>query len=247
MSQPPIHEERFTVRIHQTGDTGRASIAALADWMQDAATLHAARLGFSHHAMAEAGVAWVLTRMCIRMDEYPRLNEAMTLHTWPSSLDKRRAAREFRFLSAQGGQLGVATTSWIAMDVANRRLGTMPEFVASSRETHPEVACGFTGRSLPRPDADAPDAQAVELTARRADLDWNAHVNNVHLLEWALEPVPAPLPFTAPSLVDIAFRAEIRHGDGVRAQCVPHGDGQLLHGLFRLSDGKEAARMLTAW
>lgn len=247
MSAQSTHEERFTVRIHQTGDTGRAGIATMADWMQDAATIHAANLGFSHHAMAEAGVAWVLTRMCIRMDSYPALGEVVTLRTWPRRLNKRRATREFQFTGADGAQLGVATTSWVAMDIVNRRLGAMPDFVVESHKTHDETACEFTGRSLPRPDAASIDATRVEIHARKADLDWNAHVNNVHLLQWALEPTPDDTPHTAPALVDIAFRAEIRHGDGVVAQCAPHENGHLLHGLFRLSDGKEAVRMVSSW
>ncbi|WP_461210130.1 acyl-[acyl-carrier-protein] thioesterase [Desulfocurvus sp. DL9XJH121] len=244
MNASAYHEQRFTVRIHETGALGTVTIAAVADWLQDAATIHAADLGFSHHAMAEAGVAWVLVRLCIRMNAYPRLGQTTVLRTWPSLLDKRRANREFTLTAEDGSPLGAATSSWVAMDVVRRRLGSMPDFVSSARPEITEQACEFTGKALPRPDLDAPDAARVDIRARKADLDWNAHVNNVHLLQWALEPVADDAARVNPGLVDMAFRAEIRHGDGATACCAPH-EGGLLHGLFRLSDGREAARMIS--
>lgn len=247
MNDPGIYRKNFTVRIHETGPVGRAGIAAVADWLQDAATIHAARLGFSHEDMAEAGVAWVLVRMCIRMRAYPALDRTVVLTTWPSLMDKRRANREFTLETEDGEPLGAATTSWVAMDVVRRRLASMPDFVAAARPSRTDRACDFTGRSVPILAPDAPDARSLDIRARRADLDWNRHVNNVHLLQWALEPAPDDLDIASPSLVDIAFRSEVRHGDMVTACCAPRPDGGLLHGLYRASDGREVARMASLW
>lgn len=237
------HSEPFKVRVYETGRDEKAHIGAVADWLQEAATIHAAKLGFSHHAMAEAGVAWVLSRMCIRMDRYPGRTETVTVRTWPTERNKRRAGRDFMLTGEDGAPIGCATSAWVALDLATRRLGSMPEFVLAAFPDTDERSCEFTGRALPRMDA---DGDGLAICARASDADWNGHVNNVNLLKWGLEPVADGRQRFAPAVVDVMFRAEVMPGDHVTARAQAGEDGAMLHALTR-EDGTEAVRMLTLW
>ncbi|MBU1002420.1 MAG: acyl-ACP thioesterase [Proteobacteria bacterium] len=238
------HTEPFKVRVYETAANGNAGIGTIADWLQEAATIHAGLLGFSNQEMAQAGVAWVLSRLCIRMERYPALGETIQVRTWPTFKNKRRAARDFRLTDDQGLVIGSGTSAWVALDLATRRMGSMPDFVVQHCPALDEHACEFTAKSLPRLER---AEHAMTLTARASDLDQNDHVNNAHLLKWALEPVPNTRSRFQPAVADIAFRAEVPPGGTVTAGCSASVEnGTLLHVLTR-DDGTEAVRMLTQW
>lgn len=241
--RPKTHTEPFKVRVYETGRDELAHIGAVADWLQEAATLHAAALGFSHHAMARAGVAWVLSRMCIRITRYPARTETVQVRTWPTERNKRRAGRDFSLTGEDGSVFATATTAWVALDLATRRLGTMPDFVLEAFPDNQERACDFTGKALSRLEQ---PAYTANLAARTSDADWNGHVNNVKLLQWALEPLNDGRNRFQPGLVDVMFRSEVMPGQAVTAACGPGEDGAMLHALTR-EDGTEAVRMLTLW
>ncbi|BBD08796.1 acyl-[acyl-carrier-protein] thioesterase [Desulfovibrio ferrophilus] len=238
------YTEPFKVRIYETTADYTTSIGTIADWLQEAATIHAGRLGFSNKEMVKAGVAWVLSRLCIRMERYPVYGETITVCTWPTTRNKRRAARDYRLTDESGAIIGTGTSSWVALDLATRRLGSMPDFVLERFPNQDERACEFTAKSLPK--LQATQHEAI-VTARAADQDQNGHVNNVHLLKWGLEPIPNGRPRFQPSVVDIAFRAEILPGERATAGCATGVEpNTMLHTLIR-SDGTEAVRMLTHW
>jgi acyl-CoA thioesterase FadM len=236
---------------------GGAVVPAVAGWLQEAAAAHARALGFSSRRMHEAGVAWVLARLALRMDAYPPADARITVRTWPAVLEGLRAVRDFRIFDAAGAQIGAATSVWVALDMVRRRAVALPEFVTACHPATGERALELTGRSLPAPPGPGQGHPQCAILSRRADLDENGHVNNVHLLEWALEPVPEALPGLTgaaclrPRMVDIAFRAECRHPEAVTATCAPGaaaplGGPALLHGLTT-AGGTELLRLRSLW
>lgn len=242
------HIQELGVRVADVGAGRLATLPAVAGWLQEAAWMHALALGFSNRAMGEAGVAWVLARMAVRMRTWPELGQRVRVATWPSGLERLRATRDFRVLDEDGGEMGAATSVWVALDVVRRRAVPIPQFVADGYPPLAERALELETRHLPEPGEGA--ATATVMT-RAADLDENGHVNNVHLLEWAMEPLAAgaaaPGDPLRPALADIAFRVECRHPETVTARCaaLPDAPG-LAHALER-ADGTQILRMRTAW
>ncbi len=231
------------MRIADAGPGRVATVPAVAGWLQEAAAFHARALGFSNEAMGRAGVAWVLARLAIRMDRWPELGQRLRVATWPSSLERLRATRDFRILSPDGAVLGAATSVWVALDLVRRRAVPIPEFVAGCYPARAERALELDSKHLPEPDH---AKTLASITTRNADLDENGHVNNVHLVQWAMEPL-ADLAQARPHKIDIAFRAECRHPDTVAAACAPQPDQQtILHTLTR-SDATQLVRMRTLW
>lgn len=246
---PTPHEEQFRVRISDTGPGRKASIAAVADWLQEAAAAHARALGFSNRDLGKLGVAWVLARLAVRVDSYPVLGETVRVQTWPVSIKRLRARRDFRILGEDGAVIGAATSVWVALDMEKRRVAPMPDLVAHKYPARDDLAMELTAKSLPAPGEALAESNVL---TRAADVDENSHVNNVRLLEWAMEPVPAEYPRFHPKLVDVTFRAECRHPETVAASCsvedAPEpGMRALLHTLRRESDGAESVRARTWW
>ena len=81
---------------------------------------------------------------------------------------------------------------------------------------------------------------SADIIARRSDLDFNDHVNNVHYVEWMLEAADA-----SPSEIDIVFRQAAKAGDRlVSERCAADG-GRTLHAIRRPSDNAILATAAT--
>lgn len=242
MAKHSTQTDHFRARLFESGKGRVATIVGVCAWLQESAASHARNLGFSNEVMARAGVAWVLSRLCVRMDRYPRAGEDIAVETWPSVLERKRAIRDFGLTDAQGTIIGTATSAWTALNLEMRRLGAFPPEVVKAYPALGERACEFPGAAVPR--LREPE-HTVSITARRSDIDENGHVNNVHLVEWALEAVPDTRPHQHPNLIDISFRTEVPPKAEVYANCSFDGP-KSLHSIVR-SDGREAVRMACRW
>lgn len=236
-------EMNFTVRVAEAGFDGKGSIAGVGSWLQDAAAVHAGELGFDNAVLAEkANVVWVLIREYIEMQRYPGYGERVCVSTWPASLERNVGRRDFRIFDAQHQQIGAATSLWATMDLESRKLAPMPDFVAAQYPKTPVHSVELPSRSVKRLREHSTERSIM---TRYSDLDSNAHVNNVHYMEWALESLPGSYA-CRPCSLDIAFRAEARLGDRVLSRSVCEGEAQCRHAVLR-DDGVELARIATRW
>jgi len=203
----------FSVRSYECGPDGVASLATVCNYLQEAASLHAERLGFSRSDFAAAGtnISWVLSRLRVKMSRYPRWEEPVTVTTFPRCGRRITALRDF-VLRVGEERIGVATSEWMVIDLAARKAVPVPEHVfALADDEHPPVIGGAAFSRLRWSCAGTPDA--LSLTARRGDIDLNGHVNNVHYVEWLLESLPADHAPIAD--FEVIFRSETLAGDRV--------------------------------
>lgn len=203
----------FRVRSYECGQGGEATLATICNYLQESASLHAEKLGFSKSDFAAEGanVSWVLTRMCVRMRRYPKWEESVTVETWPSGGRRIVATRDFR-LCVGDELIGVATTEWMIIDLATRKIVAVPPRVYGLSDTEgPRAIPGHEFAKL-RWDCRTVSGEG-RFRARRGDIDLNGHVNNVHYVEWLLEALPASAGAVAD--FEIAFKSETLAGDEV--------------------------------
>ena len=238
--------ESFTLRAYEVDRHGRASLPTICNWLQEAAGNHAARLGWSVHELAEQGTTWVLARLRLRLDRAVAWGENVRVETWPAGAQRVFALRDFRLVADAGDLIGVATTSWMLMNLASRRPVRPPRALE-------ELIARASGRALIDDMEKLPEVGEAEserrLEVRYADLDVNGHANNVSVISWVLEALEAETLERAPRELAVEFRAESTRGDGVtsRARCESPVPLVVAHALQRLSDGREIARARTIW
>ncbi len=241
-----VWTDSYTVRAHEVASRERASATAVCNWLQETAGNHATHLGWGIEGLMGRGMTWVLARLHLVLDRPPAWREPVEVTTWPAGARRLFALREFRLAGADG-ELGRATTGWIVIDVATRRPMRPPEDVeAMGRLTPPRVLDDDFGK-LPEVAA-AEVERAVEV--RYADLDMNGHANNVAVIAWSLEALPAEVALgCALCELEVEFRAEALHGDRivVRAERERGGALAFRHALVRAGDGREIARVRSAW
>jgi acyl-ACP thioesterase len=172
---------------------GRVRLDAIARWLQDVAYADLLDAGFE-----ERGV-WIVRRMRLRVESWPRFGEPVTLRTFCSGLGRFSAERR---TSIGGGSAAVeAVALWVWIDESGRPARFDERFTGIYA-----VSAGDRGAQvrLRHPDP-PPDGERRPWTFRAADLDVAAHVNNSHY--W--DPLEELLSGSAPGPLD----AEIEHRD----------------------------------
>lgn len=247
MGRKAAWEASFQVKGYEVGPSGEARIDSLANYLQETADQHAENLEVGEQALLKAGKSWVLTRLFLRFDAFPRMGERITVQTWPSGLDRLAAQRDFRVTGEGGRELGVATSAWVIFNLAERSMDPMPASMEKLYlEGRPGRALEFTTRLVKRLKR---HEHEKEFRVRESDLDILGHANNVRYPAWSVESIPREMREGCRLVeLDIQFRNEARVDDRVLGRCAEgDGSGEMLHALVREEDGTELVRARTLW
>lgn len=226
---------QFKVRSYECGPDGRATLPTICNFLQEAASLHAASLGFGKDDFAAAGenISWVLTRLVVKMNQYPRWTDELIVKTFPRGGRKIVAWRDFEVKNVQGETLGVASSEWMIINLTTRKIHAIPERVFAANDPANVPVLGLEPFSKFHFPEEAPiDADSV-FTAMKSQIDLNGHVNNVYYISWMLEPCAN----ACPQEMEIVFRSETFAGDEVRVKTAAV-DGLTYHRVSA-PDGKD--------
>ena len=164
-----VYRHRLQVGLADTTPSGRARLDAVARWLQDAAWADVVDAGF-----AEAGSVWVVRRLHVRVERFPRFGEALEAATFCSGTGALWAERRTTVRGDAGG-LVEASGLWVHLD-RNGRPRPLPEGFG------PVYGAAAGGRRvkarLRHPGEPPAGAESRPWRFRAADLDLAGHVNN---------------------------------------------------------------------
>ncbi|HKJ86448.1 MAG TPA: acyl-ACP thioesterase domain-containing protein [Spirochaetia bacterium] len=195
MSSPPreYHEE-FSVRSYEVEPDGRLRVVVLLRMLQEAAWQHANLLGKGFNQREAGELFWVLSRLRLTVDRYPRWGERFTVRTFPVGTEKILAVREFTLLDSDDVPIGRASSGWLVVDGSKGRPLRPEQIVADIVTTQSE----YEG-DLSRVEPLAPEAEARgPFPVRYHDIDQYRHVNNAAYVEWVLDAIAAERPVDRP-------------------------------------------------
>ena len=157
--------------------SGRARLDAIARWLQDAALADVVDSGLG-------GGVWVLRRLRLRVERFPRFGEALDVATFCSGTGALVAERRstVRVAGDGAGASGDASAAvealalWVHLDPDGARPCPLPE---GFEAVYGASAAGRRVRARLRHPAVPPDGAAgLPWRFRAADLDLAGHVNN---------------------------------------------------------------------
>lgn len=175
------YKQEIALTFTQCDMAGVWRPSAILEAMQDAAGIHGAELGFGRETLLQQGLIWIITRLEVEMDRYPRFGETVTVETFPTAARRWFFPRWFLFRDQNGQEVGRAGSLWALLDLNARRMApptsVIPLLPDNSALTPP--------MSLP---ATCNQVGKVQLEGtyvpQYADLDGNMHVNNVKYLDF---------------------------------------------------------------
>lgn len=238
-------EHDFTVQYNEVDQRGFVRPVALLNYLQTVAGYHAALLGISVSDLGESGHTWVLSRIHLAMDRYPRGGDTIRIRSWLAARDTLFTVRDFELFGVEGAPIGRATTSWAVLSLTTRRVvklaGVLPVYPLNT-----ERALNDAFRTLPLLER---SEYELRLPVLRGDLDTNRHVNNTVYAGWALETIPEEVDSGCRlAAMEIGFRSEAVYGDSIVALTARGEDaGCYLHRIETVREGRELARLRTRW
>jgi acyl-ACP thioesterase len=152
-------------RLVGPGDTaadGRARLDAIVDWLQAIAYADVV------DAQLDGQVLWVVRRVALEIERFPRLGERVEVRTACSALGARWAERRTSLPGVE------AVALWVAIDPETLR----PARIDHLADVYGESAGDRRVRAGLVHPGPPPDARARPWPLRRADLDVGGHVNN---------------------------------------------------------------------
>jgi acyl-ACP thioesterase len=229
----PVFEASRLVRLGDADVHGRLRLDALARHLQDVATDHSVAAG-----MIAEPIAWVVRRVAIAVEQWPRYLERVTYTTFCSGTGPRWAERRTSVRGSSGGRLEAAVL-WAAVDEASGRLTALTDLFykvwgdgdgrrVSARLSHPAPPAA---------------AEARPWATRASDMDVMGHVNNAAHWEAVEDELARRLPGRMPVTAECEYRLPLDLEDRVRVVGVVEG-GSLL--VWLVSDaGAHASAVVT--
>lgn len=246
----------YRVRSYETGVRNRLSLPSVCNYLQEAAGEHAEKLGFGILELQARGISWMLARLHLKLVRDVPWGTDVKVVTWPSGLKGRLVAlRDFQIFATPdegvshestrictnqpGGRVPVleGVSEWLTVDLAAQKIVKPSEDFA--RVVPPDVArvalaaADGHGKFAALAKVD----QMARILVRRADHDFNDHVNNVHYVEWALEALPESFRARSVRELDIVFRQAAHAGDELESRVEIVDDANLRCAIVRPADG----------
>ncbi len=172
------HQQRLSTKSYFINRFGKLSTSFMFYQMQEIAWEHAHILGFGYHQLKEKNQFWVLSRLLMKISRRPRWTEDFTLETWSRGTDGFFGYRDFNFVDGHGNNIIQATSSWLILDAANKRivrLSALEDFPA-----HAENVFSTNASKVKSPQTGAPLRFS---RVRFNEIDINQHFNSGRYLE----------------------------------------------------------------
>lgn len=246
MTMQPFLETVVT-RRHEMGVDHRLRVQCICNYMEEAAGMHAEALGAGMDRLAQDNLVWVLAKMRLILLRRPGPCEAVSIATWPVSMERVQFRRDFIMRDNAGDILATAVTQWVVMGALSRRLERFPFYIAAMQPENPPLAQESGDIRMPAVGADV--APGPRFPVRLADIDQNRHVNNGRYVDFILEAAETAGAQGELRQLDVMFRAEGLRGDCIVVRSAPEAGrrGGYIHSLCRESDGQELARGRTVF
>lgn len=185
-----IYSETYFLSAGETNAEQEMSLPLLVTKFIDIATAHANSLGIGNPSMAHMNAGWVLSRLTVEMESYPRVNDTYKISTWVETFNRHFSLRSFKVESADGKTFGYARSVWMVIDTINHTNVGLSHFklddslidgtqapIESQQRHVPIVAQDFSGE-MPKGALRATETPFI-YRFKYCDLDSYRHVNTV--------------------------------------------------------------------
>ncbi|GAP12480.1 acyl-ACP thioesterase [Longilinea arvoryzae] len=233
----PIYEETIRVNNYECDFNQTLKPAAFFQHLTEAAGIHATQLGAGFDVLYAQNLFWVHSRMKIQFYRFPRVDDRVTIRTWPKTIQQKLFfIRDYEMFDAQGQRVAAATSAWLIINATTRRM-IPPQSLNLNLPTHDRIGLD---EPLERIGLAKDGQERLCVRAAYSAVDMLGHVNNSRYVEWICDAFPMET-FKQHKLdwLQINYDHEIRPGEEVAVLANPtERDANLwaLEGVNRSND-----------
>lgn len=212
MTDNKIGEYAFMVEPFHVDFNGRLTLGVLGNHLLNCASIHAKDRGFGIAELNEQHYTWVLSRLVVEMNEFPREYADFKIRTWVENVYRLFTNRNFEIIGAGGLPIGYARSIWAMISMETRKpidLLTMHEGRINDYICQHPCPIAEPGRVKLRDPSLHHTHQVVY-----SDLDINGHTNSIRYIEHMLDLFDISR-FREKRIArfEIAYMAESHYGD----------------------------------
>jgi medium-chain acyl-[acyl-carrier-protein] hydrolase len=196
----------FEIGSFQVHPNGNIRLTSLADLLQEIAWRHADSADFGRNLM-ESQQMWVLSRLEIKVGDFPKWGEPVTIFTGGRGAEKLFAFREFMVWDKNKKVISRAMSSWLLLHTETKKI-LRPELVLPVDLFDPSKKPDW------QPEKNISEGVLIskeEIRVKHSDLDLNHHVNNTSYIRWIENALAEQGWF--PEEISINYLAESMAGD----------------------------------
>jgi acyl-ACP thioesterase len=240
-----VWRQAFTAGSYDVDFNQRATLETLARQFQEAAWNHAEALGVGYQRLQEQNRLWVLSRLLMKVEHYPRWGERVMVETWPRAAKSVFAMRDFEMREPGGSRLVAGTSAWLVLDNVSRKPQRVDKLVSQVKVWPDRRALERDPEKL---EACAPPSSNIDVTVRYSDIDVNGHVNNARYIRWIVDAYPVDFHREyAAQIIELNFLAEAIAGDVLSVLSEPIGPRERCHSIVKQPDGIDVCRAKVLW
>lgn len=177
-----IGEYPFKVLPFEVDFREKLTLPHLTNYILNSAGYHADSLGFGIENVKVNNQSWVVSRLAIEINEYPKNGEKIKVQTWVENVLRMFSMRNFAFLTQDGEPLGYARSAWALIDKTNRRPTDLSKIISSDIFGNQPCPIAKVGK-IPATEADVFET----FTVKYSDVDFNQHLNSSKYIEHIID------------------------------------------------------------
>lgn len=170
------------VNVGEVSTEGNLRLDAMFNIFQEMAVLHTHRIGIELNDFLSSGKTWVLNRFVVQVDQLPRLEDAIEIHTWSRKIYRFKGYREFE-IYAQDRPIIKASSLWVYVDTRKGRPVRVPDDYEGRYGVVDQQSTGVDIEGIDFVPISNPD-YSLQVATRISDFDINGHVNNAVMLQY---------------------------------------------------------------
>ncbi len=174
------YREKFSVKLHEGDLKGNVKLFTIVDYIQQVAEGHAQILGVDFKSMMDHGLFWVVSRIEINMERYPKVGEDITIETYLGGREKAFMKRRFKIEDKDGQVIGRALIYYLILDTKTR-FPQKPSVCPVDIDINVGNVIDNKLNKIKMP------GEAIETIKRELyynDIDINNHVNNARYISF---------------------------------------------------------------
>ncbi len=186
MESQTIWYTETKVKTYDTDFKGKWRPSGFVQAMIEAATEHAAHLGFDYPVMVAHDMIWVLSRFKVRFDDFPAVTEKIKIKTWPKGIQQKLFfMRDFELRGEDGRSLAAASFAWLLINPTARRM-LFPNAItqAFGRSVPDNGGLSALNESLERINLPSGLAERFTTVASYSAVDMLGHATAARYVEW---------------------------------------------------------------
>ena len=177
-----IYTKKYHVDYGDSDYYKKLKLSSLFNYLQDIASLHSESLGIGINDIQQKhGVAWVMVRIMVYVEQMPNWNEDIIVETWPNEPKRLEFERDFLVKDTAGNVLVRAISSWVIMDIVKREI-RKTELI---RTEYPPF---MKDRAISQRMCKLRPSGQLEMVYKKligySDIDINGHLNNSKYIDY---------------------------------------------------------------